>query len=96
LPSAWPSSEPVGELDRAAVAELATDYPDQEIVSYMLHGYPGPRISPRCLLGQPVCANLLSRFAAGHPAYEVLVTRLVIGQAQQRTFDSCSLCVLLL
>ena len=28
------------------------------------------------------------------PAYEVLVTRLVIGQAQQRTFDSCSLCCL--
>ena len=52
-PSAWPSSEPVGELDRAAVAELATDYPDQEIVSYMLHGYPGPHIAPRCLLGQP-------------------------------------------
>ena len=44
------------------------------------------RDEPRCV----VCANLLSRFAAGHPAYEVLVTRLVIGQAQQRTFDSCS------
>ena len=34
--------------------------------------------------------------SGGHPAYEVFVTRLVIGQAQQRILDSCSLCVLLL
>ena len=51
---------------------------------------------PRCAEMRCV-RHLLSRFAAGHPPYEVLVTRLVIGQAQQRTFDSCScVCVVAL
>ena len=52
-PSSWPASPPMGELDRPAILRAAAGFPDQEIVSYMVHGYPGPRLSPRCLLGPP-------------------------------------------
>ena len=54
-PSSWPSQPPDHELEVRAILEeaLAMGFTDMEIISFIAHGYPGPKMSREAVLGPP-------------------------------------------
>ena len=59
-PSRWPDDPPAGELDAAVAVQYAVEhgYSDMEIISFMAHGYPAPRMQRCALLGPPHVGTL--------------------------------------
>ena len=58
-PSSWPDSPPDTDLALAIVVDeaIAMGFPDQEIISFIAHGYPGPELSREAVLGPPHWAH---------------------------------------
>ena len=59
-PSSWPDSPPATELNAVLILQYAidNDFPDMEIVAYMVHGYPGPELEHSTVLGPPHVGTL--------------------------------------
>ena len=59
-PSSWPDSPPATELNASLILQYAidNDFPDMEIVAFMVHGYPGPVLEHSTVLGPPHVGTL--------------------------------------
>ena len=59
-PSSWPDSPPASELNAALILQYAVDhqFPDMEVVAFMVHGYPGPQLDRSTVLGPPHVGTL--------------------------------------